>query len=926
MTLAPIRSARHAVTYFERGDHADYYLTDDVCPSIWTGEGAKHLGVLDKLVDPERFKRYLDGDIAEQKIGTERNGQWQHKPGWDLQFSPSKSVSVAALVCGDQRIIEAHDRAVKDAISMLEQKAALTRVHSRDEHGHDKCDQVPTGNLLAAVFRHDTSRALDAHLHSHAVVLNATLRGDGKWRSIESRHFYTLQKEAGLAYRQSLAASLRKLGYSLERKADANFEIRGIPENLLSAYSQRRDVVDKKIAELGYTRETAPAALKEKIAHESRDNKTRIEREQLINNWDEVAKQHDFNTKGFTQSAISRSSSVEWSDALKVDVRDRLEKLVKQSIRSLSERDAVFSKAHLEKELNQVAVSYGVSAEQVAIGIAWAEEEGIIVSGRSTKNYSAQFQCWQEVDAYTTPQNILLEEKMIATMQSGQSSSKSEFTRDEIKRVLNAAEKDSRDKGFDGWTAGQKTAVRGVLASNDQFVAIQGYAGTAKTSTALLTIAAEYKKRGYQVAGMAPSASACESLADGAKLESVVTVASHLLKPLQKETPNEKKLWLVDEASLLATKDMSQLLSRAKTQQAKVVLVGDIKQLGSVQAGAAFRQLQDNGILTYKLDEIVRQENKKLLESVHHSLLGNAERALEILAEGGGRVIESSENINARHKLIVDQYLRLTMAQREKTLVIDQSREGRDQLNECMRQGLQLSGELASDELSVQRLEKLDLTKAAAQDVLSYQAEDVVRFTRAYKSKQVTKDSYWSIKSVDPSKEIIELKNDDGQIIIWNPSAWGAKAQAFRRTECSLSVGDKLIWTVNDKALGVTNGSKAMVQKIDHAQETAEVKFTSGQICTVNIHNHQSQHWNYDYVTTVHAAQGKTAENVLFHAESFRRNLSSQKALYVAISRAKNEVTVYTDNKSKLIEQIKEHVGEKQYAHEKTHQIEYDMD
>lgn len=497
MTLAPIRSSIHAAAYFERGDHADYYLMDDVCPSVWLGCGSELLGIKNQAVHSERFKRYLAGDIAGQKIGTEREGAWQHKPGWDLQFSPAKSISIAALVGGDERIINAHDRAVKEALNFLEQKAALIRVHSRDEKGQDVYKQVPTRNLLAAVFRHNTSRALDPQLHSHAVILNATQRSDGKWRSLESRHLYVLQKEAGLAYRQLLATSLRELGYELERTADANFEIAGISKSLLNAYSQRRNAVDQKLAELGYTRETAPAVIKERVAHEDRANKKSVERSQLENDWNKTAQQHDFNAKEFTQYVVNRAASQDYKISLKVEIRDQLENIVRQAIDSLSERDAVFSRKALEDSLTQLAVGYGIPAKQIAIGISWAEEQGMLVGDRETKSYSTQFQCWKNVEAFTTPQNLLTEQKAIQVMQAGRQLIPAEFNSREIENIIHAAELESQQQGYNGWTAGQKTAMRGILSSNDQFVALQGSAGTAKTSTVLKTIAAQYKSCGY---------------------------------------------------------------------------------------------------------------------------------------------------------------------------------------------------------------------------------------------------------------------------------------------------------------------------------------------------------------------------------------------------------------------------------------------
>ena len=185
MTLSPIRSAIHATFYFERSEHADYYARDESCPSKWIGKGAEALSIAGQTIEAERFKRYLEGDIAGQKIGTERNGKWQHKPGFDLQFSPDKSVSIAALVGGDARVIEAHDAAIKAAVKYLEEEAAFTRLHTRDKKGKSSIEQVATGNLLCASFRHDTSRSLDPQMHTHAVVMNVTFCADGKLRSIE---------------------------------------------------------------------------------------------------------------------------------------------------------------------------------------------------------------------------------------------------------------------------------------------------------------------------------------------------------------------------------------------------------------------------------------------------------------------------------------------------------------------------------------------------------------------------------------------------------------------------------------------------------------------------------------------------------------------------------------------------------------------
>ena len=137
--------------------------------------------------------------------------------------------------------------------------------------------------------------------------------------------------------------------------------------------------------------------------------------------------------------------------------------------------------------------------------------------------------------------------------------------------------------------------------------------------------------------------------------------------------------WIVDEASLLSARDTAKLFEMAEKQNARVILVGDVKQLGSVEAGAAFAQLQGAGMETAKLGEIVRQTNAATKEAVQASIEGDARKALAALDRGGGSIIESPDRAE-RFAAIAKQYAALDPATRAKTLVIEPSREGRDTL------------------------------------------------------------------------------------------------------------------------------------------------------------------------------------------------------------------------------------------------------
>lgn len=919
MTLAPIRSSEHAATYFERGDHADYYLADEACPSVWLGVGAEAIGIAGQAVEPERFKHILAGNVAGQRVGTERSGEWQHKPGWDLQFSPPKSVTTMAL--GDPRIRELHIEAVNTAIHYLQTKGAYTRVHSRDPCGRDQYEEVLTGNLLVAAFLHNTSRAVgdavpNPQLHTHAVVLNATHRADGQWRSLNSRHFYVLQKELGIVYRQALSSSLRSLGYGISRSGDGSFEIAGIPDPLLEAFSERRNAIDEELKTQGLTRENASASQKERIAHTSRSRKKTVDRAALHDHWASIMARHGFDIERHVANALNCSRSIHWQAEKVAQDKQNLGALLDTTVRALSEREAVFSETQLREELNSRAVGLGLSAQQVSQAVEAARENGTLIGGRKVPYFDRQFARWTSVEGVATPENIKREQAMLRAfercnrrVQPG--------TAEDIRRRIESAERESISAGFSGWNAGQKQAVTEILSSSRAVTGLQGLAGTAKTSTVIQTIVRSYQEQGYAIRAMAPSASACESLAEGARINRVVTVDRFLYESRSRQAQLDnvgKQLWVVDEASLLSTQKMGQLLDCAASNGARVMLVGDTGQLGSVESGAAFRQLRECGMVTSCLSDIVRQDNPHLLDAVYQAVDGEIARAFSLLNEGGGAVVEVPGGSEERYEQIVERYLALSPSERQKTLLIDPSREGREKLNSRLREALQLVGDIGSAEVKLQRLESLDMTRADKANVANYRQGDSVRFFRDYKRGGVEAGSYWKVDRVERADGVVILVNDGGRSVAWNPAAWGQKSQVFRSVGCSLSVGDAVRWTINAKSMGLVNGSRGTVTRIDSDSSTAQILFSSGRQITASLDNISSQHWAYDYASTVHAAQGRTADRVLFHAESFRHNLASQKAFYVAVSRAREEATIFTDSKARLIEIVAANRGEKQNA------------
>lgn len=193
-SVSALTSSAQASSYYEADD---YYAEGGLSPSEWQGAGAEALD-LSGEVDRDQFRDLLDGKIGEQQLGTLRDGQLEHRPGWDVTLSAPKSVSIMAEVAGDRRLIAAHGQAVKTAMTHVEKHMAATRI--RD--GGNVVREA-TGNLVVASFQHGTSRAQDPQLHTHNVVLNATRGEDGTWRSLEPRAIYQLQKQIGAICRHA---------------------------------------------------------------------------------------------------------------------------------------------------------------------------------------------------------------------------------------------------------------------------------------------------------------------------------------------------------------------------------------------------------------------------------------------------------------------------------------------------------------------------------------------------------------------------------------------------------------------------------------------------------------------------------------------------------------------------------------------------
>ena len=897
-TVSALSSAGQASSYYEADD---YYTGDEMAPSNWEGQAAADLG-LSGEVDRDDFRALLDGRVAGEQLGTLRDGKTEHRPGWDITFSAPKSVSIMAQVADDKRLIAAHGAAVKTALGHVERHMAATRIRDGGEVAREA-----TGNLAVATFRHETSRAQDPQLHTHSVILNMTKSADGAWRSLEPRALYQLQKQIGAIYRQELATAVRALGYEIVTGKESMFEIAAVSERVIDALSVRTAEIDARLAERGTSREAASAAEKQIAALDTRTAKVHTERGALVADWRKTASEAGFGydaRRALVDAATARAAAPDQSATLKDAGEHVAHRAVAFAIEKLSERQSVFAANALHEEAGRFGLG-NTSYADIGAAIDRAARDGTLLPRDFLDKRGAGFA------GFTTRENVEIETRLLRSEVAGRGQSTPIAAPLDAAKIVARAAKASEAEGR-VWNPGQREATTQLLASRNRITAVQGYAGTAKTTTVLATYAREATARGFRVTALAPTASAAMVLGEALGTRGD-TVARHLLSP-ERSAGAQRAVWIVDEASLLSARDMAKLFVSADTANARVVLVGDVKQLGSVEAGTAFAQLQKAGMETARLAEIVRQSNPLTKEAVEASIEGDARKALAALDQGGGRAIEGGDR-DTRFAAMAKAYAALDDAARDRTLVIEPSREGRDVLTAEIRAALDKAGALTGPAVEMRSLVPKSLTRAEARDPSSYGRGDVVRFTRDYADKGVSRGSAYQVEFVDVAKAAISLRGQDGETVDWRLRQWGAgKSEAFEAQPLALKTGDRIQFKRNDRDAGRINGLRGTITNVDGLQRTATVALANGREQTLSLDAARDQHIRHAYVETAFSAQGRTADHVLIHADSKATNLVDQQMLYVAVSRARSGASIYTDDRGKLISAIAERAGIEQTA------------
>jgi len=726
-----------------------------------------------------------------------------------------------------------------------------------------------TGNAIAALFEHDSARPVNGYaapqLHTHAVIFNLTETAYGTVRPLQPRELYRTQQYATAVYRSELAARLTALGYEIERGRSGQPEIRGYTREYLDASSPRRQQIEAYLA--SEDRQGAGAA--QIAAHQTREAKLDVSHQEM--QW----RHHDLAERFGSQPAQVMDAADE-RRVHHVEHKREPSGITRTAVtfardRNL-EREAVVEERAILRDALQRSLGEA-RVDDIKQEVARRVERGELIAVQQEPSRPCR--------SFTTPAMMQLEGETIDRMRAGQG---------HCGELVTESTREAIAREYDHLNMGQRTAVHEILGSRDQVIALEGTAGTGKT-TALAAVRDAAEREGYHVEGFAPTSRAAHKLAE-ASIESS-TLQRHLARTEEETRPvDQKRLYVLDESSLASTKQMHTLLERLDPED-RVLLVGDVRQHEAVDAGRPYHQLQEAGIRTAHLDEILRQRDPELKAVVEQLSRGEVQRAVEHL-DHQGRLHEIGPR-EERLTVIANEYVKDPRA----TLVVSPDNQSRQDLNDVIHRAMQREGHVDREEHQVSVLvPRQDITGADRQWAERYEAGDVVRFSRGSKALGVQAGDYTRVEEVDAKDNRLTVTTDEGNRVSYDPRRLQG-VTLYRETERAFSAGDRVQMTAPDRERGIANRELGTIERIDR-NGRADIRWDSGR--TSSFEAGERRHLDYGYAVTSHSSQGQTAGRVLVHIETERagEKLVNQRLAYVAVSRAQYDARIYTDDKAKL--------------------------
>ena len=786
LSIAYRGNAGEAEDYYEHlNENEEYY---DVASESgeWQGLGLAGIGIEEgSTVTKSQFSELLRGRSPQGKDLVKNAGE-NHRSGWDLTFSAPKSVSVIwglSDKTNADALMQAHQNAVAKALMYIEEQAAITRSGANGE-------TKQKAGLIIAKYTHETSRNNDMSLHTHSFVMNVSQREDGKYGAIESRKIFQHKMSAGSIYRTHLSHELRLLNYETQQDSDS-FRITNLDKKLETEFSTRRAEILQSLKDSGHSGAKASeiAALSTRSSKDHTTSKIEIKQ-----NWLDRAEE-----LGYTTEMI---------DFLRENEAIKEREINKEEILELlTDKTSVFKRRDLTRAIAINLLDKGGGYDRVKEIQEELEKENEIIHLADTRTGEA---------ILTTRTMLNLEREMLnkAVKLSQQSThSVSEAL------VNNAIEEFHQDKAW-RLDKEQINALKHITLGSD-IAMVSGAAGAGKSSS-LAVAASVWKEFNFNIIGAAISGKAASGLQQGTdNLIPSQTIAS-LLIDIENGRKNltDKDILVIDESGMIDSRTMHKLISLTEQAGAKLVLVGDEKQLQAIQAGGAHRALQ---------------ERIGFAEVVGHR------RQNEDWAKNASRDIRNGDLISALSKYHQKGFLSFSDDRNEaiSQTVNGYIKDAKNSLTDTIM--------LASTRNEVAQLNALARTKLQEMGVIE--------------------------------KEEITIPTDTGKL--------------------QLSIGDRLLFTKNNKILNVKNGNLGILKNIENFADGVMMTIELDENRTVQVSSEEYSNLQHGFGITTHKSQGATILHTHVLTGSSMTDLQST---YVNMTRHKQSAHLYSDRRA--IEQL----------------------
>ncbi len=808
------------------GDVEDYYSQGrEGAPSKWLGAGAAALGLHGQVRKEDQISVLMGQHPKTGEVLGQQPKQGQpRRMGADLTFSAPKSVSVAWAAGGHglrAMIEKAQDLAVARTFKNLERRLELGRRGA----GGETAELV---KLVAAAYLHGSSREGDPQIHTHLVLANLAARSDGSWGACDLGPILGNKLGLGAMYRAELAASLLEMGLQIERDG-SSFRLVAIAEAADAEFSKRRQQIEQAMAEHG----TSGARAADMAALATRKNKEITDTDSLMQDWRERAAQHGVTSGSIEQARMQALAHDAGAQAAPPLVYDRAE-----VFKSLTLGESTFDEAAVWREVAVAAQGVpGMGADAVEAEVqALMRDQELVrlhakpsapeINGRTGKPKAQK----PQEPRWTTRAMLALEKDMVSMAEQAQASTTHAVPAATVDAALRDFAIEAAKAGFQ-LSPEQIGAVRHICEAPGYVKLVRGAAGAGKTTMARAARMA-WEAQGLRVRGAALAGKAGIGLQEDAGIQSS-TIASLLMQcapGLDGSPPRDpltsRDVLMVDEAGMIGSRQMHHLLKLCHAAGAKLVLVGDEKQLQAVEAGGAFRALQQRvGCVAMTQNQRQRRAHADMATAVAHAERGEAGEALALLATHGLVALEANR----------DRALQETVDRWAARI------ESSGKPQECLM--------LAATKASVAALNEAALAHEKARGVLGPGATITAR-DRAGKSLG--------------EREILE----GGRVL-------------FKKNDRALGVMNGELGTVSRVDLD-PSGKPVITVKLDRGEMVT--------IKPEHVHKGQGRpepgmgysHIEYGWAVTVHSAQGATVN----HAISFLDgSMSAREMFYVLLSR-----------------------------------------